>query len=99
MRLTEEQIALIKQVGHEQLGDNVKITLFGSRASDLKRGGDIDLLFETDTCLPNRAMSICQVYASLIMKLGDRKIDVLIKDPNTKNQRIYEIAKATGIEL
>jgi hypothetical protein len=33
------------------------------------------------------------------MKLGDRKIDVVIKDANSNDQPIFEIAKRTGIKL
>ena len=32
-----------------------RIWLFGSRADDIRRGGDIDLLVETDAELSNRA--------------------------------------------
>ena len=44
MRLTEQQIQTIKQVVVMLAGDSAKITLFGSRVDDTKKGGDIDLL-------------------------------------------------------
>ena len=99
MRLTDEQVQIIRQVARQQLGDTVEVTLFGSRVFDDKKGGDIDLFFETEQVLANKANAICQLYAALIMKLGDRKIDVVIKDADSSDQPIYEIAKRTGIKL
>ena len=66
---------------------------------DAKKGGDIDLLFETDRQVPNRATLIGQLYVSLIRKLGDRKIDILLKDISTPAAPVLEIARQTGIQL
>ena len=46
MRLTTEQIALIKQNTALIFGDEAKIYLFGSRTDDNAKGGDIDLFIE-----------------------------------------------------
>ena len=43
------------------LGDDARVSLFGSRAIDDRKGGDIDLLFETDAQLDNRAKVISQL--------------------------------------
>lgn len=43
------------------LSDEVRVSLFGSRALDDRKGGDIDLLFETDAQLDNRAKVISQL--------------------------------------
>ena len=66
---------------------------------DAKKGGDIDLLFETEHILDNRVNTIGALYAALIRKLGYRKIDILLKDPKTPEAPILEIARQTGIEL
>ncbi|MDD5276315.1 MAG: nucleotidyltransferase domain-containing protein [Methylovulum sp.] len=55
MRLTQEQIQAIKQTADAVLGKDVRVILFGSRTDDTKKGGDIDLLFETDQTIANRA--------------------------------------------
>ena len=99
MRLTTEQTDLIKKAANRVLGVPSRIWLFGSRADDTRRGGDIDLLVETDTELANRAQAICQIYGAIIMALGERKIDVLLKDGRTPNAPVFEIAKRTGILL
>jgi len=64
-----------------------------------KKGGDIDLLFETDQRLENRAVTIGALYVALIRKLGDRKIDILLKDIATPPAAVLEIARQTGIQL
>ena len=99
MRLSPDQIQAIKQTASAVLGDDARVTLFGSRVDDSKKGGDIDLLFETDRELLNRATLTGQLYVSLIRKLGDRKIDILLKDASTPPAPVLEIARQTGIQL
>lgn len=76
-----------------------RIWLFGSRADDALRGGDIDLLVETDAVLENRAQAICKIYGAIIIALGERKVDVLLKDGQTPAAPVFEIAKRTGVLL
>ncbi len=99
MRLTSEQIKAIKDTTYSVLGEGSRVILFGSRVDDTKKGGDIDLLFETEHVLDNRVNTIGVLYAALIRKLGDRKIDILLKDPKTPEAPVLEIARQTGIEL
>jgi len=99
MRLTPDQIQAIKQTVHAVLGEDTRVPLFGSRADDTKKGGDIDLLFETDHLVGNRATTVGALYVSLIRKLGDRKIDIILKDVATPTAPVLEIARKTGIQL
>lgn len=99
MRLTPDQIQSIKQTARTVLGDDVRVILFGSRVDDSKKGGDIDLLFETDHLVGNRATTVGALYVSLIRKLGDRKIDILLRDPATPDAPVLDVAKHMGIQL
>jgi predicted nucleotidyltransferase len=44
MRLTENQVAAIRQAVADTFGAGAQVWLFGSRVDDNKRGGDINLL-------------------------------------------------------
>ncbi len=93
MRLSTEQVQAIRQTARRVLGDRARVSVFGSRALDDRKGGDIDLLFETDAQLDNRANVICQLTGALTLALGDRKVDVLLKDANTPPAPVFDIAK------
>lgn len=99
MRLSSEQREAIKQTAQAVLGAQSRVILFGSRTDDAKKGGDIDLLFETDHLLDNRASTVAALYVALIRKLGDRKIDIILKDAATPAAPVLEIARQTGIQL
>jgi predicted nucleotidyltransferase len=99
MRLTHDQIQAIKQTAHDILGDDSRVILFGSRTDDTKKGGDIDLLFEINHTLDSRAATTGELYVSLIRKLGDRRIDILLKDASTPEAPVLEIARQNGIQL
>lgn len=99
MRLTPAQEQLIKSTIDRVLGAENRVWLFGSRANDELRGGDIDLLIETEAAFPNRAKMLCRLYGALIYALGDRKLDVLLKDARTRDAPVFEIAKRTGVIL
>jgi hypothetical protein len=99
MRLAQDQVHAIKSVAQRVLGGDARVILFGSRTDDAQRGGDIDLLFETPHCVGNRATALGQLYASLIGEFGDRKIDVLLSDPDTPDAPVLRIARETGVVL
>lgn len=99
MRLTQAQQEAIRSGVASVIGAQSRIWLFGSRADDSKRGGDIDLFIETDVTLPNRVASLCRLEGKLVMSLGDRKIDILLKDAQTQEAPIHRIAKARGVAL
>ncbi len=47
MRLAENQIAVIRAIVHRIVGCDVRIWLYGSRLDDQSKGGDLDLLLES----------------------------------------------------
>ncbi len=99
MRLNSEQVAIIKQTAAEVFGADTRVWLFGSRADDRKRGGDIDLLIlpaQTD-----RAVDLGDKIRFLVQlerQLGEQKIDVVVEAPDD-DRPIVSIAHATGLEL
>jgi len=99
MRLDRRTREIIKREVSRRLGEGAVVRLFGSRVVDSLRGGDIDLLVETDAVIPNRAETLCQLHGALTMTLGDRKLDILLKDAHTADAPIFEIAKRTGVLL
>ena len=95
MRLSSDQVQAIKAVARRRS----EVILFGSRTDDTLRGGDIDLLFETRQATGNRAQVLGRIYAGLIERLGDQKIDLLLKDANTPDAPVLQQARARGLRL
>ncbi len=76
MRLTEEERSAIKETIYS-FDTSAKVYLFGSRVSDEKRGGDIDLIIISKTLKPADKISILM---GLKEKIGEQKIDIIISD-------------------
>ena len=99
MRLSKNQVEVIRRTVREVFGTEADVKLFGSRANDDARGGDIDLLVEMPTIVVEPERKTLQLVARLQLRLGDQPIDVLVLDPATPRQPIYEQAIRTGIKL
>ena len=101
MRLSDQQRAIILTTVAETFGDGARVWLFGSRVDDAKRGGDIDLLVETDqTDADTLARSEISFLSRVQMRLGEQKIDVLLDYPSRKTRApIFSIARQTGVLL
>lgn len=99
MRLTEKQRQSIKSAVASVIGEESRVWLFGSRVDDTKRGPDIDLLIETERVVPSRTSALCQIEGALAMRLGNRKLDVLLKDARTTDAPIFHAARQTGVLL
>lgn len=99
VRLSAREIEIIRATVSRLFGDHTSIRVFGSRAREDEKGGDIDLLIETERQLPDRVASACRLVSELQMQLGDQKIDVLILDTETQEQPIHQIARQTGVML
>ena len=99
MRLTSQVQTDIVQTFRQFFSEGDHIWLFGSRVDDAKRGGDIDLYIETQesdtSILRNQKIKF---LVNLEKKIGEQKIDVVIKTPQ-KTLPIHEEARATGVLL
>lgn len=101
MRLTAQQQTAIRTSVSETFGADAQVRLFGSRADDNKRGGDIDLLITTGQSDIQAIMHAeIALLTKLQMRIGEQKIDVLLDYPTRKERPpIFAIAKKTGINL
>jgi len=99
VRLSHQQIEIIKNKIASVLGLAKKIILFGSRISDEEKGGDIDRYIETDYVQDNRASTASRIAASIQISLGDQKVDILLVDPNTVIKPVHIKAQQEGIVL
>jgi len=85
MRLNETEIENIKKLAHLHFGKDVQVILFGSRANDEERGGDIDILINFTT--------------DLILNIGEQKIDVVLDNPAMHGSEFLKTIYRTGIIL
>src|SRR6056297_3511798 len=76
MRLTSEQIKTIKQATADIFGEEARVRLFGSRVDDEQRGGDVDLLVETDQMVENVAWLAARLSARVSRGMHGRRVDV-----------------------
>lgn len=98
MRLSAEEARIIGHQARAVYGEDAEVRLFGSRADDAKRGGDIDLHLEV---APGRAT--LDREATYLMRLhdalGEQKIDLVLHERDRPPGPIDEIAHATGVLL
>ena len=93
MRLNKDEISVIRET-ILALDRQAQIYLFGSRADDSKRGGDIDLLIMSQILTRDAAGKI---RWRLWECLGEQKIDILIAQDTT--DPFVRIALKEGVQL
>lgn len=105
MRLSTDQIQAICQAATNAFGQGTSVWLFGSRADDAKKGGDIDLLVcphvstAADAAEPQQTfMQKIKMLNLLERYLGERKIDIVVEQVQDPRP-IVEVAHKTGIKL
>lgn len=91
MRISEESARKAVEAISAEYGD-AAVWLFGSRADDQQRGGDVDIFVETDA---HDALSRIKCKAALT-DIFDLKVDLIV---GTGDQPIHRIAKASGVRL
>lgn len=101
MRLTSAQRDAIEEAFRKTFRSGARLFLFGSRADDAERGGDIDLCVEMsaenswDTLVPLRQ----SFQIELLKRLGDRRIDVVLRRQGDPLRPIDREIGQKGIEL
>ena len=96
MRLTPDQCHLILTTVRRHVPGSHRVLLYGSRLDDQVRGGDVDLLIESDTVVP-----ILQ-RARIKNELEDRlhlPIDLIALQPGQATSPFQTIALAQAVPL
>ena len=92
MRISEELARRATAIIARSYGESAKVWLFGSRANDAKRGGDVDLFVEAS---PQDLMAAMRCKADL-GDLFDLEVDLIVGDGS---KPIHRLAKQTGVRL
>lgn len=95
MRLKPEIALFLKQIICERIPGS-KVYLFGSRADDTAKGGDIDLLIITNG--PVEQHILRKIRIEFYKRFGWRKLD-LINFTNDNGSAFYNLIKSGAIPL
>lgn len=96
MRLSPEQLTTIRQVVQTIAGQNARAIVFGSRLRDDAKGGDLDLLVESD-----QGIDLLQ-RAHIKMALEEQlalPVDVIARRRGADATPFQRIAMETGVPL
>lgn len=96
MRLTPKDKKILIETAGQLFPTHTAVYLFGSKADDTKKGGDIDILVLSNV-LPNRKQ-IRRLKILLKEKLGDQRIDV-VAAPFDSTDTFVHLIKNEGIKL
>ena len=98
MRLTDEDIGVIKAAAREAFGDDAVVRLFGSRADDALEGGDVDLHVEAAP-LPDLRDRRWTMLRRLWRSLPYDKVDLLISPRGGIPRGFERVAYRDGLVL
>ena len=68
---------------------NAQIFLFGSRTDDFKKGGDIDILVQSDEI---GLLEIVKIKSTIFKNIPEQKIDLLVSKSNETNHFVEFIS-------
>ncbi len=99
MRLTECQIVAIKSATTDIFGPHARVWLFGSRVHDTRRGGDVDLMVETNEATKDQTLLAASLSARVSRSMHGRRVDVVVSAPSNCEQAIQKAAREQGVRL
>jgi predicted nucleotidyltransferase len=99
MRLSPRDITALSDAVHSVAGTGVRTRVFGSRADDAAKGGDVDIMVEFDTPIESPAALSARIAVRAMRALNGRNVDVLLKAPNLQEHAIHRIAMQYGIPI
>jgi predicted nucleotidyltransferase len=95
MRLAASEIIAVREETG-RLDPQAEIYLYGSRADDLARGGDIDLLVVSDT-LDFR--DVLRLRTRILDRIGWQQLDLVVRRRDQRDEPLAAMAQETGIRL
>lgn len=99
MRLTRSQSDIIRSETTRLFGNDAVVLLFGSRADDSRKGGDIDLHIDTHLPPDQAQLAASRLYARLQRRLGEQRIDIVTHSPEQPLRPIDLAAQQGGVQL
>ena len=96
MRLSPAQTCLIVQCVHQQFGADARVMLFGSRLDDTARGGDVDLLVESDAPATLRQRALVTIALEKALELP---VDIVALQRGTPGSAFARIARSRAQPL
>jgi len=95
MRISEYEKNIIIDAA-KSVDINAKVWLFGSRADNSKKGGDIDIAILSEK-INKDAMKEIQVKRFICNRIGEQKIDIVSSTEG--KEAFFRLAIENGIEL
>jgi len=95
MRLSLSQAQAIRTAVARQ-DPAARVILFGSRADDQARGGDIDLLVISESI---GLRDEWRIRRDILDEIGWQKLDLVVARPNALDSGIARLALASGVSL
>ena len=95
MRLAANEVMVVREAVR-QLDPAAEIYLYGSRADDTERGGDIDLLVLSDTLGFRDGL---RLRTRILDRIGWQQLDLVVRRRNEMDEPLAALAQATGIKL
>ena len=91
MRLSVDQTRVILSCVRQQFGEHAQVKLFGSRLNDLARGGDVDLLVETDHAPTLRQRALATMALEQALSLP---VDIVATQRGSHGSAFARIARS-----
>jgi predicted nucleotidyltransferase len=96
MRLTDDQVRVIREAVAASAGPDASVRVFGSRLRDDVRGGDLDLLVELPQAVDRPARLIATLGSRISRSMHGRRVDVVLLAPNLRRLPIHDVALNEG---
>ncbi|MCW7553156.1 nucleotidyltransferase domain-containing protein [Endozoicomonas gorgoniicola] len=98
MRISDEMADSIVELSRMHIAPDAVVWLFGSRAKDSARGGDIDLMIEA-TGIDNPLERKINFRLAFEDRWGEQKVDIIVHDRLNDDLAIHEIVRGEGVRL